>query len=503
MQNAKLQFKVQNLRKKYPKFVYKSYSYKISSNNLKIFFNFQIEPSVQFNPQITIENIDKSRIKRVGDKALNNLIFHLGLMEIPSYWKTTCSPEIVIKAGSLNSEQIKWWKDLMMKGLGQFFFENKINFRKPNFLKIKTLLIRPNRAIAEFGRIHSKKILVPVGGGKDSAVTLELLKKAKKDIQCFSLNPTEAAKNIMRIGGCKKPIIVRRKIDKKLLELNRQGFLNGHTPFSAYLAFLSVLAAAIFGYKYVALSNERSSNEGNVKYSGEIINHQWSKSFDFEQKFRKYSKKYLAKDIEYFSFLRPLYEIQIAKLFSKYRKYFSVFLSCNEAYKTASGTKKPTRKWCGNCPKCLFNFTILFPFVDEEKLIKIFGKNLFDNKDLLTTMLQLIEGEKFKPRMTTSTRSAKLSRQSRDVEAALRGKPFECVGTVKESLVALYLSWKKNRGRTSVRLPFLLSYFEDKILPKYSRLEKESKKIMNSWDKQNNLSKELEKILKKEVSKKG
>ena len=478
MQNYNSKFKI--LRKKYPKFIYKNYSYRISKNNLEISFNFEIKPNIFFRPEIIIENIDKN-LSRLSLNKLNNLIFHLGLMEIPSYWKATCSPEIEIKAGALNKEQINWWKDLIMNGMGQFFYENKIDFRKPNFLKIKTKPIRVNSTIVKLSLINSKKVLVPVGGGKDSVVTLELLKKAKKNIQCFSLNPTKAAQKIMKIGGYKKPIVVRRKIDEKLLELNQRGFLNGHTPFSAYLAFLSVLLAVIFDAKFIAFSNERSSNEGNVKYLGKIINHQWSKSFDFEKKFRNYSKKYLAKDVEYFSFLRPLYEIQIAKLFSKYPKYFSAFLSCNEAYKTASGTKKPTKKWCGKCPKCLFTFAILYPFVgkknppsrkatEDKELLKIFGKNLFEDKNLLLIMPQLMEDRGF--------------------------KPFECVGTKKESLAAFYLSWEKYRELSSVKLPFLLKYFEEKILPKYPNLKEEAKKIMNLWDKQNNLPKEFEKILK-------
>ena len=485
MRELKLKFKIQNLRKRYPKFLYKHYSYRVLDNSLEIFFYFQIEPDIYFNPKIIIENVDKGLIKRVGDKVLDNLIFHLGLMEIPSYWKVACSPEIEIKAGYLNEEQIKWWKDLIMKGMGQFFYENQIDFRKPNFLKIKVSSIRVNQAIAEFTRMHSKKVLVPVGGGKDSVVTLELLKRTNKDIRCFSLNPTDAALKIMKIAGCKKPIIIRRKIDEKLLELNRRGFLNGHTPFSAYLAFLSVFIATIYGLKYIAFSNERSSNEGNVKYLGRVINHQWSKSFEFEQKFRNYSKKYLTSGVKYFSFLRPLYEIQIAKLFSKYPKYFNAFLSCNVAYQTASGTKLPTKKWCGKCSKCLFVFAILYPFVgkknppsrkatEDKELLKIFGKNLFKDKKLLPIMQQLTGERGF--------------------------KPLECVGTKKESLIAFYLSWKKSRDRVSTKLPFLLRHFEKKILPKYPNIEKESKKLLDSWNNQNNLSKEYEKILKDAVS---
>ncbi|MBU4298936.1 hypothetical protein KJ636_02755 [Patescibacteria group bacterium] len=488
--------KVALLRKKYPRFVYERYSWKISANNLEILFDFRIEPDIKFKPKVIIENIDKVQIKRVGARALNNLVFHLGLIELLSYWKATCSPEIKIRADSLNKEQIKWWKALIINGLGQFFYENKINFQEPNFVKIHCLPSFGKKAtIVAFLPKLKNRVLVPIGGGKDSIVTLELLKRAKKNIQCFSLNPTEAIEKIMKIAGFQKPIIVRREIDPKLLKLNQKGFLNGHTPFSAYLAFLSIFLAIIFGKRYIALSNERSSNEGNLKYLGVTINHQYSKSFDFEKKFRHYSKKYLARNVEYFSFLRPLYEIQIAKIFSRYHKYFDVFLSCNESFKTASGTKKPTKKWCGKCPKCLFVFVSLSPFVEKEKLIKIFGKNLFEDpegkhsasygagKKLLSIMKQLIGEEKF--------------------------KPLECVGTKKECLIAFYLGWKKTcGGPTSAKLPFLLNYFEKKILPKYPNhapyrtcsgagLETESKKILNSWNEQNYLPKKFKKILRK------
>jgi len=482
-------------QKKYPRFIYEKYSYKISGGNLEIFFDFKIPPDLKFKPKIVIEKtgLPAGALAKAGNGVLDNLIFNLGLAEIPSYWKATCSPEIIIKAGVLDSLQIKWWKDLIMNGMGQFFYENKINSgtKKSDFVKIENAnntaannsanRLSKNPTIVGFfdSRFLSQKntqknnkineVLIPIGGGKDSIVTLELLKQNKIDVQCFSLNPTDAARKIMEIAGCKNPIIIRREIDKKLLELNRKGYLNGHTPFSSYLAFLGVLVAAISGRKYIVLSNERSSNEGNIKYLGKNINHQWSKSFEFEEKFRNYSKKYLVKNLEYFSFLRPLYEIQIAKLFSKYPKYFFAFLSCNEAYKTDSGIKKPTKKWCGECSKCLFAFVILYPFIKEKELIKIFGKNLLEDKKLLPTMQQLIGERGF--------------------------KPFECVGTKKESLAAFYFALRSFMRRR-VELPVLLKYFENKILPKYPSLEKEAKTLLNSWNIQNNIPKKFKMISK-------
>ncbi|MCJ7786917.1 hypothetical protein MUP06_01730, partial [Patescibacteria group bacterium] len=166
------------LQKKYPKFVYEKFSYKISDKKLEIFFDFLVEPDLKFRPKIVIENIDKKRLAKIGDRALDNLAFHLGLIEIPSYWKATLAPEIEIKAGSLNKEQINWWKDLIINGMGQFFYENKIDWRRPDFLKITSL---PRTFLGKHLNGSPKYIpqlnlknryLVPVGGGKDAIVTL-------------------------------------------------------------------------------------------------------------------------------------------------------------------------------------------------------------------------------------------------------------------------------------------------------------------------------------------
>jgi 7-cyano-7-deazaguanine synthase in queuosine biosynthesis len=417
------------LRRKYPKFIYNSFDFKLKKKGLEICFDFKIEPDIQFSPKVLIEGINEKEVKRVGEGALKNLIFNLGMIEALSYWKATCSPKIEILAGSLNKEQIRWWKNLIFKGMGQFFFENKINFLEKNFLKIESFGEKFERFE---GELNENKMLVPVGGGKDSVVTIEYLKKMKKDLVLFCLNPNKNQKKIIEISGIKKKIFVKREIDKKLLELNQKGFLNGHTPFTAYLCFLSVLVAVLKDCKFIAFSNEKSSNEGNVKYLGRIINHQYSKSEEFEKKFRFYSKKYLAKNVKCFSLLRNLYELEISALFSQFPQYFNAFLSCNVAFQTKSGTKKPIRKWCGECPKCLFVFASLYPFIGE-RVIKIFRKNLFEDKKLFPLMLQLIGKKKF--------------------------KPFECVGTKKESFLAFKLSlrrWKKENKK----LPFLLKRFQ-------------------------------------------
>lgn len=302
--------------------------------------------------------------------------------------------------------------------------------------------------------------LIPIGGGKDSCVTLELLEKYKKDNLCLIIGGKEPSVEVAKIAGYQeKTIYVKRTIDKNLIKLNKSGFLNGHTPFSSMLAFLSYLIAYLTGKKYIALSNEESSNESNIE--GEKINHQYSKSFEFEQDFREYADKYLKAEVEYFSMLRPFNELQIAMLFSKNEKYHSIFRSCNV------GSKTIPWEWCCNCPKCLFVYIILSPFLYKDKLVKIFSSNLYENKTLLKTFIELCGyGET---------------------------KPFECVGTYEEVNFAISKTIKKLENE-NVKLPCLLEYYK-----KNYKLADTSIDLSKRYNEENNLNKKFDNILRKAI----
>ena len=114
-------------------FYYRSFESKLVNHDLHLSFHFQIEPNIVFHPQIIIENVNRSQIEALGP-AFDNLVFNLGLAEIPSYWKTTCSPVIVIKAGYLTDQQIVFWHKLLIKGMGQFYYTNKVDFTEKDFL---------------------------------------------------------------------------------------------------------------------------------------------------------------------------------------------------------------------------------------------------------------------------------------------------------------------------------------------------------------------------------
>ena len=285
-------------------------------------------------------------------------------------------------------------KKLYYNRLGEFLYLNGIAVSEAELMEIES---SGSQAFAKVDLPLGERILIPVGGGKDSVVTLECLRREMPVIPLI-VNPRGATLNCVKTAGFQEDafIVIKRTLDSTMLKLNAEGYLNGHTPFSALLAFISVLLAFGSRSKYIALSNENSANEATVP--GTNINHQYSKSIEFERDFRNYVAGNMNDKVQYFSFLRPLNELQIASLFAQCKAYHPVFRSCNVGSKTDS--------WCGHCPKCLFTWIILSPFLPKEKLIAIFGKDLLADESLRSILGEL------------------------DGTAAV--KPFECVGTVEE-----------------------------------------------------------------------
>lgn len=446
------------LRKKYPVFIYKKYSFNLVGNDLSCNFNYKIDPGLDFNHEVIINEVDPGHFAKLNLNALENLVFHLGLAEIPSYWKATCSPKINIEAGYLTDEQIGWWRKLFMMGMMQYFYQNKIDFTVEQFLEIQKEkeLLKVQKAETD-----NSLPLIPVGGGKDSTVTLDVISKNFKDVGALIIKPTtENSYSVVSTAGVKQVVTIERKIDKKILELNSLGYLNGHIPYSAVLYFSNILAAYVYGYSEVLFSNENSSNESNISYLGEEVNHQYSKTFEFENDFREYNSKYLS-NINLFSFLRPLYEIQISKVFTKMEKYFHLIRSCNIGQKEGI--------WCRKCPKCLSTYILLHPFLGTDKTEKMFGHNLFENAELKDLLIDLIDEKKI--------------------------KPFECVGTRLELKIALNMSLKIY-GKS--KLPILLEVFRNSKMYNQKLLDKNEKIYLKHFGA-NNLPEEFETILKSNI----
>lgn len=412
------------LRNKYPLFVYEGAKVEKKEHSLDIEYSFYIEGLCKFKPTLSIETDNLSVINAFDSPLGKKLVFNMGLSEAVSYFKCVCPKKIDVKCGFLSKEDCAYWRHLWASGLGEFFYINGLEpGKEEDFIEITS-----NPALKEdasFDVAVIGKNIIPVGGGKDSCVTAYLLRKFKNDNMFFTVNDQKARTDCVKAAGYSEGDIIKvhRTIDKSLLELNKQGFLNGHTPFSAVVAFISLFAAYLVGAENIVLSNEASANEGNTENG---VNHQYSKSFDFEYDFNEYVKRNFTEKIHYFSLLRPFSELQIAKMFASRPEYRRVFRSCNR------GSKQNI--WCESCPKCLFVYGMLSAFLSDGEMKEIFSSDMFEKEELVPDF--------------------------RGLTGLDPVKPFECVGTAEEYRTALamkILSLKREKRE----LPLLLKIFDD------------------------------------------
>jgi len=418
-----------SFRNKYPEFVFEDFEYELGMTGLHVTYTYTLGEHT-FKPTVDIP-FDKPEDSDFDEDFLRYLLFNFGVINAINYYKLTVAPKFVIKAGFLDEEQKVFFKKLFFYGLGEFLYVNNLPFTYEEFMTIECPNSEGKQAPKFQIKGDFKGNLIPVGGGKDSVVTLEALQPMHDDNTCFqynrSLYPTNAAAmDCIKTAGYSMDSVANFNltIDPLLLELNQQGYYNGHVPFSSCLAFASYITAYIKRKAYIVLSNEASANEVNI--AGTHINHQYSKSFEFESDFQHYCDHYFTTQIRYFSLLRCLNEFGIIQRFLHHKIYLKSFRSCNV------GTKE--NKWCGHCAKCLYVYIMLRPFVARERLDEIFHADLLDDKSLYNVFIGLINPD------TT--------------------KPFECVGTREEINYSLKLCVEQCIANGEP-LPALLAWYKD------------------------------------------
>jgi len=381
-------------------FVFESYS--LAADRSSVTFRYRVEgPTVneRFEEYLYLpEPVSTS----FPDLLLSRLLFSLHLASGINYYKAFCPKEIRIESGSLDKNQAEFWDKLYTKGLGEFFYRNSIDFRGlVSFPSTATTISEPVTVET------TGTVLLGIGGGKDSLVSAELLKKAKLPFTSLLIEKKHRYPILETIASeiGAPSLSVRRQLSPRLFELNKVGTVyNGHIPISAIYALIGVLAASLYGFRYFVVSNERSANIGNVSYLGMDVNHQWSKSSEFETMFQSYVASYLTPSVGYVSLLRPLSELHIVKLFAGYPRYFPLFSSCNRNFSIEG--LPPDGRWCGKCPKCAFVFILLSAFLPRDTVMSIMGKNMLDDEALIPLYRGLLGWGAM--------------------------KPFECVGTPGE-----------------------------------------------------------------------
>ncbi|MFA4994075.1 MAG: hypothetical protein WC521_02085 [Bdellovibrionales bacterium] len=394
-------------------FIFERCDFNAETGVLLLRYRYENGPS--FEEQITfpapIPALSVDRLVAL-DRAFRLIFLLAGV----SYYKAYVPQNLICEAFPLDRATADFVSRVYREGLGEFSYRNQIDLSDKIQFAVSD---EPPPDPLSLSLPH--RLLVPVGGGKDSIVSIEVLKQAGTPVTLYAQGKSAddiAAPIQATIEASGLPALkIGRVLSKNLSELNKAGALNGHVPITAILSSITAACAILYGFDTIVLSNEHSASTPNLKIGGVEINHQYSKSLSFETAFSAYVAAHISPQLRYFSLLRPLTEVAIAKIFAKQKKYFPIFRSCNTAFRQDKDRRG--KNWCCDCPKCRFVFLALAPFVDKQELIGIFGKNVLDDQTQKLGFSELC--------------------------GITAHKPFECVGEIEESAL-LMASLTKNEA---------------------------------------------------------
>lgn len=439
----------EKLMEKFNTFYFDSFKFDKKSFKAHFFYSFDFEDKekhrIKFEEVIDFKSDNISlNLDWKEDIILDNILFNIHLALWISYYKLYPTKNLVINSWYLNTKQIIFWKKFYLFWLWEFLIKNNIN---PNWIINFINSSEKKWDIKKF-KINWNKVLLPWWWWKDSIVSSVLLENFdnKYDFTPFIFWKIDQIKENTLIVLWKELLNIKRIISKNLFQLNNEWYYNWHVPITWIIAFISQLVCYLYNYRYTILSNERSASEWNTIWKWVNINHQYSKSNEFEKDFNNYTFEYFSEDSKYFSLLGWIYEYKIAEIFSKKaKKYFDKFSSCNRNF-VINKDSWLKNNWCNKCEKCCFVYLLLSSFLLEEDMHKIFWTNLFKNKELIWTFQELIWFS--------------------------WNKPYECVWTYEECLYSSYKAIKLHRD-SLLDLPFVLNKIEDYVVLQ----------ICKKWDK--------------------
>ncbi len=347
--------------------------------------------------------------------AVEHALQLLHLIAGVSYYKAAVPDDIRIDSHAINADTAGLLETIYVDGLGEFAYRNGLKLRGK--VRFPSRLSTPPRERGSHGHADQAGLrehaLVAIGGGKDSLVSIEALRHLGIAQTVTWIGGSQLIASCAQRTGL-PTLNIGRQLAPQLFDYNRQGAWNGHIPVTAVNSAIMVFAAIVLGVDQVVFSNERSASYGSLILApdGSItdeVNHQWSKGWAFEQAFAAHVRSDVAADLRYYSLLRPLSELAVARQFAKSDRYDAWFSSCNRNFHLLG--ERPANRWCGICPKCHFVFLALAPFMPKPRLVGIFGRNLLDDPAQMAGYDALFEFHDH--------------------------KPFECVGEGRESRAAM------------------------------------------------------------------
>ena len=366
-------------------------------------------------------------LDEVRAAAVEKAVQLLHLITGVSYYKAAVPNEIRIDGYAIDAATAVLLEQVYVHGLGEFAYRNGLSLHG----RVRFPVGAPAAAVASPAGLR-EHALVAIGGGKDSLVSIEALRGAGIDQTVTWIGGSQLIAACAARTGL-PTLNIGRALAPELFEYNRQGAWNGHIPVTAINSAIMVVAALLHGVDQVVFSNERSASYGSMIPGTGEVNHQWSKGWAFERAFGEHVQSHVAADLRYYSLLRPLSELAVARQFARTDHYDAHFSSCNRNFHLLG--ERPVNRWCGVCPKCHFVFLALAPFMPKPRLVGIFGRNLLDDASQTAGFDALLEYQDH--------------------------KPFECVGEGQESRAAMAALGDRPEWREDV----IVARFNSEIRP--------------------------------------
>lgn len=307
------------------------------------------------------------------------------------------------------------WRTVFHNVWAQWRYENDLPDAEP-----PPWTSRPSAASASPCRLdtNAHEYLLFCGGGKDSLVSMKLLERGDVPFASLAYSSSVygvASPQLQRIDRLLDQGVARRRhrtivlddfFDAPVLALYGESLgvrsvTAAETPSSIFGAMPILLAR---GYASAVLGNEASANTGNLVWekTGEAVNHQWGKSLAAERLLDDYIRAELCADTGVFSVLMPLHDVVIFSLLRNDPGALPFAHSCN--------VSKP---WCRRCAKCAYVWLGYRAHLPDALVTAIFPEDLLEVPENFAHF--------------------------HDMMGLGAHTPFECIGQVEESRLALLL----------------------------------------------------------------
>ena len=366
-----------------------------------------------------------------GAAFMEKVYFHCAAFEIIKFCSLVPAQLDWGRYAHLHTEKFeKTWTAIVRGVSSQWRYENNLKkWTAPRFASSPVLdatgpvELQPNSEGIE--------VLASFGGGKDSVVLTELLRKAGISFSTVSYSSSiygrsafqhELNDTVLKLCSSKvhhKLFFLEDFLESPVLEslgkqLGIKSLFAAHTPASLFAAVPILLH---FRYTAIVFGHEYSANEGNLVWeaTGEQVNHQWEKSLEAEVLMSQYLQEVLISNAHYFSPLQPIANTLIFQVANTIPDAIVLTHSCNLVF-----------PWCMTCQKCCYVWLSFMAYMPVHLIDGMFqSKNLFDiaqNEVHFREMMGL--GQK---------------------------KPFECVGEIDEARLAFEICRQKGLlGRAMV-----------------------------------------------------